>query len=81
MKSDLISCGQGLSVTNTIKAITTKLIIIISIETYYKLRPFGVRARNIHVLLGKINWLPGKKLIENQRKCTVASCLRKLTYW
>ena len=32
-------------------------------------------------LLAKMNWhAPGNKLTENQRKCTVTSRLKKLTY-
>ena len=31
-------------------------------------------------LLAAINWPLGDKLIENQRKCTITSCLQRLTY-
>ena len=31
-------------------------------------------------LLDKINWPSGNKLIEHQTKCTITSCLKKLTY-
>ena len=36
---------------------------------------------NPTTLLAKIDWPHGNELIENQRKYSVTSCFKKLTYW
>ena len=55
-------------VVYTIKSRFSKLALLGSSFTCY-------------TLLTRINWPPGNKLIENQRKCPVTSCLKRLTYW
>ena len=58
------------------------LVDFTAVERVKKPQPYVERKRqcdgdNIeHTVPVKLNWLPANELIENQRKCTVASCLK-----
>ena len=55
--------------------LSTNLCVIIRSN-----RPWAVGKNNkrisLYTIVAKINWVPGNKLIENQRKFTRTSCLK-----
>ena len=58
--------------TNKKTKVARIIEVFLYIFTLYDLCTFSF---SICTILAKINWPPGHKLIENQRKCTITSCL------